>query len=340
MKISSYTKIGFIMVIAISLLLWGLQFLQGKNFFKNENYFFVTYKKVEGLQVSSFVVINGFKIGKVRDIYLNPPKNRELVVRFTVKEGFNIPKNTVAKIYSSDLMGTKAIKLIVSASNENHNFGDTIIGKIETDLKEEVNRQMLPFKRKAEDLMGSMDSVLIVIRSVFNEKTRVNLKESFFGIKKIIGNLEKTTLYLDTIIQNQQSKIRNTIENVESISANLKANNENLSKIINNMVSFSDTLSHLKLNEIVKNTNKLIEKTNETINKINNGDGTFAMMLNDKKLYENLEKSSINLAKLLEDIKLNPKKYIHYSLFDMGKVIYLEEDSKEFKKILEKKNKK
>ncbi len=312
--------IGSVFLIAITILIIGANYLKGIDFFNPDNTFYAIYPNVSGLKVSNSVTINGYKVGQVKEITLKPDYSGVLVA-FSVKKDFSIPDSSIAQIYSFDIMGTKAIKLVLSNSANALTDGDTLLSNTEKDLKEQVNAELLPLKKKTESLILSIDSAVTVVQDIFNEKTRKNLSLSFESIKKTVQYLEETSLSIDTLMTTQRGKLSLIFSNIESISANLKNNNEELTNIINNFSSISDTLARIQFVTVMENAEKTLNQTNQIVEKINSGQGTIGMLINNDTLYNHLEKSSKDLDYLLEDIKQNPKRYLHFSVFDFGKTV-------------------
>jgi len=333
MKISNEIKIGFISILTIAFCIWGFNFLKGKNILKNTKTYYAVYEKVGGLLESGSILINGYKVGMVEDIYFLPDQSGNLLVRIEIGKKYKIPKKSIAQIYSSDIMGTKAIELLLSDSLSHHNEGDTLLSNLERNLAEQVSMQMLPLKHKAEDLMKDMQEAVEIVKYIFNESTRDNLSKSFLSIKNTITNLEKTSFTIDTLLLHEKGKLTNFFSNIESISSNLRENNENLTHIIDNFSAISDSIAKSEITSTIYNANLTLSQANEIVNKINKGEGSIGLLLNNDTLYYNMVDASMNLGKLLKDIRLNPKKYIHFSVFDIGRTVSIAEEK-------DKKNKK
>ena len=315
MKIKREIKIGFIYIVGIIILIWGINFLKSRHIFTSERKFYAVYNSVNGLVPANPVVLNGLKIGKVDKVDFLTNGNGKIQVAFTVTTNLPFPDNTIAKIVSTDLMGSKSVELILGNSKTMLVDGATLKSSLQGSLQEEVNMQILPLKRKAEDLMLSLDSVLTVVRAVFNEDTRENLSKSFESIKVTIDNLEHTTFTLDTLFTTQKSKLAAIFSNVESITMNIKENNGRITNIIKNFSSISDSLAKADFARVIKNANEALAETNQIVGKINSGKGSLGLLINNDSLYVKLNKASNELGLLLEDVKLNPKRYVHFSLF-------------------------
>ncbi|NVO01600.1 MAG: MCE family protein [Bacteroidetes bacterium] len=315
MKIKREVKIGIIVTVALALLFWGFNFLRGKNVFTSQREFYAIYEQIDGLTEANPVLVNGFKVGQVDKMYFLSPTNGKIVVRIAMYNEINIPKNTIAKIVSSDLLGSKAIELKLGNSTSFANSGDTLLSGIQGSLQDEVSKQILPFKKKAESLLLSMDSVMAVIQYVFNKETRDNLAKSFENIKFTLDNLKHFTYNIDTLVSTQKNRLAAIIGNVESLTRNLKDNNQKITTILNNFSAISDSLAKANISKTIKKADNALEQFSQITNKINNGTGSISLLLNNDSLYNNLKSASKELDELLLDVKLHPKRYVHFSLF-------------------------
>ncbi len=323
MKISKYTKLGVLIVVSITILIWGMSYLKGHDIFKQSNSYIVVYDRVDGLVESSKVTVNGYQIGLVKSIGFMPDNSGRLVVTFTVDGNFRIPVNSVAQIVSSDIMGTRSIKLNISGANEVYHSYDTIPGSVEDDLKEQVSMQVLPLKNKAEQLLSTIDSAITVLTVIFNEDARKNLSESFFNINQTIENIEKTTADLQNIVASEKEGIKHIITNIDEITTTFNENTKELETTIQNLASFSDTLANISISPILENISGASEQIVAVLEKLNDNESTAGLLLNDDKLYRSITDLSDNLGFLIKDIQTNPKRYLHFSAMDFGKEYYI-----------------
>ena len=178
MKISKEFKIGLVVVCAIAAFVWGVSFLKGTNLFSRKYYLYAVYPRIDNLVPANPVQINGFKIGQINKITLfNKEGKNQILVKFLLTEDVNIPKNSVARAVSADLLGTKAVEVVFSSAKEFVQSGDTLKGETEQGLKESFNKQIAPLQAKAENLIGNIDSVMTVFAMVLNAKTRHNIDQ-------------------------------------------------------------------------------------------------------------------------------------------------------------------
>jgi len=323
MKLSRYTKLGLLIVFSFAIFIWGMNYLKGIDFFKKNTTYSVVYERIDGLIESSAVMINGYQVGQVKTIDFSDQNDGSLVVSFSLEGDFQIPKGSAARIVSSDIMGTKSIKLQIVPSNAYYQPGDTIPGSIEEDLKEQVSMQVLPLKNKAEQLLASLDSAITVITYVFNAEARKNLSESFTRINQTILNLETVSNELSDIMVSEKTNLKGIIQNTNELTANLNENADDFSNIVSNFSSISDSLAAADLANLIIELRGSAEGINSIIEKVNAGEGSAGKLLSDEELYANLTEMSQSLDFLLKDIRNNPKRYVHFSAFDLGKNVYV-----------------
>jgi|TARA_B110000116_G_scaffold105579_1_gene91939 phospholipid/cholesterol/gamma-HCH transport system substrate-binding protein len=301
MKIlSKELRIGMLVVISIVVLVWGINYLKGSNLFDSSRTLYALYGNIGGLQEGSSITVNGFKVGVVKKISLLTDKNYSLLVALSIEENINIPNNSVSKIVNEDIMGSKGISLVLGDSNINTEQGDTLASDMDRSLKEEVNKQILPLKNKAEQLIGSIDSIVTVITSVLSKDARESLTKSLVSLDNTFTTMSQTMTKVNKIVDQND-------ERISSIIKNLEANNDEITNILKNFSELSDDIAK-------SNIKTTLASLNEISKKISDSEGSLGMFINDKDLYLNLEKSSKELEALIKDIKLNPKRYVGFSV--------------------------
>jgi phospholipid/cholesterol/gamma-HCH transport system substrate-binding protein len=205
--------------------------------------------------------------------------------------------------------------MILGTSTEYAVSGDTLISEVEISIKEEVSRQLKPLKNKAEGLLVSIDTVITMLNSLFSKTNTDNISRSVAHIAGSFENLEKTTSTLDELMTEEKNRVERILINVESITQNLKNNEDKLNNIFANFSAISDTLAKARFYETIQEVYSTMNELSDISKKINTGEGSLGMLVNDDSLYVELEKSSRDLNLLLEDIRLNPKKYFKFSVF-------------------------
>jgi len=315
-KISKEFKIAVVVLGAIGAFVWGLNFLKGTNLFTKKYYLYAIYPQIDGLIEANPLMVKGFKIGQVNKISLIKQQGEyHVLVRFLITEEVNIPKNSIAKAVSSDLLGSKAVEVIYSNESEFVSSGDTLLPAAEEDLKTAVDKRLAPLQRKAEGLISSIDSVMTIVQYVLNDKTRDNLSKSFESIKKAISSLEQTCYKLDDLVANEKAKISSILSKLNTLAGMLEQNTGKIENIINNLSNLTDSLSKAQLKDAIANADKTLKELNVLVAQINSGQGTLGKLAKNDSLYNNLNKASDDLDKLMKDLRINPERYIHFSVF-------------------------
>jgi phospholipid/cholesterol/gamma-HCH transport system substrate-binding protein len=313
LKVSNETKIGALTAVAITLLLLGYSYLKGNDIFSGTNKFYAVYKSVDGLAVSKPVLVNGFQIGRVSHMELL--QNGHTVVEFKIDKQYEVPKNSTAKLASTDILGGKAIVFIYSNNKEFAENKDTLQAEIQGSLTESLQ----PIQTKAESLISKLDSSLAAVNKILNPNLQKNIDRSFMSIANSLQTLESVTKKIDGLVGSQTGHINGILSNAETMSVNLKTSTSKLNDISSNLNKFSGDLANSNIKQTLDNANKAVASLQEAISKINSGDGSVAKLLNDGQLYKNLNDASANLNNLFIDIKAHPKNYVSFSVFGGGK---------------------
>ena len=308
------------MLASIGLFIYGFNFLKGSNIFHKEKVVYAVYGNVDGLLESAIVQLNGMKIGVVKEIeLLKNDRAGRILVTMSVENGVKIPTDSKARIVSFDLLGSKAVALQLGQELQYLNSGDTIRSEIEDDLKTTVDKRIAPLQKKAEGLISSIDSVMVVVQQVLNKQARENLIKSFESIKVSIQTFERTSSRLDTLVASQQHKLSDIFSKVESITSNLASNNDKVTKVLENFESISDSLAKSKIRSTINHANDALANVGTILDKINSGKGTVGQLINNDSLYRKLNNSAQDLDLLLKDLREHPKRYVHFSVFGKNK---------------------
>ncbi len=315
MKIRKEFKVGLAFVIATAILIWGLMYLKGLELLKTSRTFYAVYDHVNGLAAANPISIKGLRVGQVKKLYFHPTDPGKVVVELYVLGDYPIPKNSSARIYSSSLLGSQEVEIVPGDAREMARSGDTLASLIEATLGQEVNRQILPLKTKAENLIGSIDSIAVILQQVLNKNTRDNLVDAIEHVKQTLGNIAHATHNLDTLMESQRNNLSRIIINVESISGNLKQQNGKISNILSNFSALSDSLARARIPATLAGVNNAILRLDSVLTRIDRGEGTVGQLLTNKQLYFEVEKAARDLNLLLEDIQKNPSRYVKVSVF-------------------------
>ncbi len=315
-KISRELKTGIIVVITIAIFIWGFNFIKGANLFDSSRNFYVEYENVQGLSVSAPVTINGLKVGSVDRIYFHPQKVGVLVVNFSMQNNFKFTKNSIAEIYSPDFISGKSIKILPAFDGNNAVSGDTLNGKIEAGILGALNDQIAPLQSKVTSFITNADTLLVGVNAIFDEKTQVNLKNAIASLNTTLSTFKTASTSLDKMLA-ENGKVDSILSNATIASHNL--------------VSLTDSLNQSQIKETVKKLQGTIAKFNGILANIENGEGAIGKLLIDEGLYDNLEAASKEMEELLFELKVNPKRFVHFSLFGKKPKPYKSEEGVEVK---------
>ncbi|AXT53919.1 MCE family protein [Aquimarina sp. BL5] len=301
MKFTREVKTGILALSAIALLIFGYSFLKGKNLLNDDRTFYAIYDNVEGLIPSSAVTINGLVVGKVISIGFADTKGK-LLVKFNVNSNFSFSKNSLAKVYGGGLIGGKslAIEPIYEQGLEAKDQ-DTLPGKVEAGLLELVNEQLTPLQLKLESAIKDADTLLTSVNEILSLDNKNNLNSIFKDLSITVRNFKGASGALNNILSGNEGKLNSTLANLDEMSTNLN--------------QFSDSLSKVNIGKLVNDLDSVLANFEKISKDLEVGNGTAGKLLKDDKLYGNLEKASKELELLLQDLRLNPTRYVNVSVF-------------------------
>jgi len=288
--------------------------LKGNDLFQNRRKFYAIYENIDGLMTANPVQINGFKVGIVSKIDFLGDNSGKILVELTIDKSIPISKNTIAQIISADMLGSKAVQLVLGAGTLANNK-DTLVGKLQAGMIDNFTAQISPIKDKAENIMSSLDTILLSVKGVFNLQNQQNLATSFNHIQLTLEHLSNTMGGIDYAVSGNKNKIADFIASLSDITKNIKNNDKKISNIIENFSSISDSLAKANFAQTIKTTEKAISDFQIMLDKINRGEGTLGQLANNDTLYFNLQKTSESLNLLFKDMKSHPKRYVHFSIF-------------------------
>ena len=313
--ISKEVKVGLIITSAIIAAIWGINFLKGRDIFSRTKEYKVIYEQVNGLAKSNIIKLNGFKIGQVEKIVFLPDNTGKILVTLSVNSSVFISEDAKAIIANADFLGTKEIQIVLGSSKMAAKDGAELKGEMQVGLMEAIGNQAGPVKDKFENLLLSMDTLAKNLNAALNTENKRNLSSGLASLSATLKHFEHISASLDEMSTGRNGSINATMDNLSSISRNLKENNDKIDNIVENISSVSDSLAAANLKSAIDNLNKNMAEFAVILQKINNGEGSLGALLKDDKLYTNLNNSAAHLDSLLIDVKANPKHYVRFSVF-------------------------
>ena len=307
-KISNEVKVGATALLTLVVFVWLFNFLKGKDFLKSTAIYYSVYDKVGGLAESSPVEVNGHKVGVVQSVEFINATSGKLLATFSVNKHFKIPKNTVAEIVPVSLLGGMKVQFVYGAGPGFYSQRDTIPGKLAESLMDKIDTEILPVKEKLANLVVVLDSVISSVDEIMSPEFKKNFSGS-------IAHLNNTAASLDKVLGSKEKELSATVDNINKFTKMLSDNSGKMNKTFSNLESISDTLAAADIYKSVTNLKSSLEKASTLMDNLNKGKGSAGQFITNDTLYTNLTGSLASLNELLKDMKSNPKRYVHFSLF-------------------------
>jgi len=308
MKISNETKVGILTIVALTLLIVGFNFLKGKNLFTNEKHLFAVFGELGSLKKSNEVKINGLPVGSVYDYTEIDKELSGIIVTITLKRDVNIPKNSIATI-ESELLGSTYINISKGDQKEYLKDRDTLVTNRASSLLGDVKAQLNPILGKVTDAIDSLKMVLSGVNNIFEKDTKGNIQE-------IISNLKDATGSLKTLVNTESGALAGTLKNVNSITDNLKKNNDSITATISSIKKTADKFSSLEVQPTIDSLQTSIIELRKLLSKLSSNEGTLGKLMNDKKLYDKLTEVLLSVEILFDDLRVHPKRYTGNIIFN------------------------
>lgn len=313
MALSKEVKTGILAIGAILLLIFGYNFLKGTNLFQSKRVFYVRYQNVEGLAKSAPVTINGLTVGKVENIQFAKERGW-LVVKFSIEDDIEFSKNSIARIYSAGIIGGKSLGVFPDYDVDLiAKDGDTLRGETEDSMMATVTKALGPLEEKVNNTLATIDTLILNVNDIVDEPTRRHLRSA-------IENLNNTLNSFSDVSENLNIILKNNTEVVDHAFSQLDATATNLTK-------FTDSLNQLDTGKLARDIQDVVSQMQLVMADMDKGKGTIGKLLKDEAVYNNLEGASRQLEELLQDLKLNPKRYVHFSLFGKRPKQYTKPDN-------------
>jgi phospholipid/cholesterol/gamma-HCH transport system substrate-binding protein len=329
MKISNELRVGLLAIVAAALFIWGFYFLKGRNLFSNTTTIYAEYYNLEGLQPSALVVVNGLRVGTVAEIYLKEDGSGKLMVRMEVDNGIQVPKCAIARIKAPDLMGAKQVSIEFGVVHKMPSCdlkngivedNDTLVSASSNLAESFLGTEIDPLVEKTEVILDTVQHWLNGARKGSAVKTT---EQMFAEVQQTIHNLKMATDNVNQLVLASNANITKITKNLANVTDNFAKSNEDIQGTLRNANTFTGKLNDLKLGSTVDNANvtiatlqttiqkmnTILASLNTTIEKANSGTGSLAALMNDRSLYDDLRTSNLQIQLLMQDLRLNPKRY-------------------------------
>ncbi|AMS26037.1 hypothetical protein AEM51_02425 [Bacteroidetes bacterium UKL13-3] len=320
MKYTKEIKVGLFAVVGITLLVLGFNFLKGFNPLHGYNKYYVVYNNVSGIVKSSLVTINGLKVGQVESIgMLNEGDPNHLLVTLIVENSIKLPKGTTATISSQGLLGSTDIVIAPASSGLILANKDTLMAGYEESITSSIQKIVTPLKEKSEQVLATLDRVLLSMNDVFDSTGTQKLASGINDFSGTLHNMRNITGRFDKLTEEEYDKLKGMLTNMESITRNLKNNNEAINKALKSVARITDSVASSDLTATINHTRDVMKEFATTLDKVNKGEGSLGKLANDDSLYTNINKTSAELTALMKDMQEYPGRYFTISVFGGSK---------------------
>ena len=284
-------RIGIAAIIALCVLIYGINYLKGIHLFKPTSYFYVKFQNINGLTKSSPVYADGFRVGIVRELYYDYDHPGNVVAEIDVEPDLRIPKGSSAELAAEMLGGVRMNLLLATNPRERYQTGDTIPGGLNSGMLGQVG-DLVP---KLEKMLPKLDSIMASLNTLLADPA---IPATLHNIEHLTANLSATSGQLQTLMSNDIPQLTGK-----------------LNTIGDNFVTISDNLKEIDYAAAMQKVDSTLANVKMITDKLGSKDNTVGLLFNDPSLYNNLNATTANAASLLEDLRLHPKRYVHFSLF-------------------------
>ncbi len=302
-KLTREVKIGLFFVLMLVVIFAVLNFLKGQDIFKKSYHYYAVYEDVEGLTATSHVFLKGLKIGSIEKISFNPESDK-FVVKIAIKNNYHIPVRSFAQIFSTDIMGNKALRIVFSEESQMMSPGDTLLADAAPELGKLLSKELLPLKNKVDTLISALNITVGSLNNVLNTESQQDLVAGIASLRHTLANVQQLSLALNQ----ERETIKNIVENTDGFMTELKKSSKDISRTMSNLSQITDSLKSSELTATIANLNAILKQANDP-------SGSVGKLLHNDSLYNNATRAIGHLDSLIVAIQANPKKYIKISVF-------------------------
>ena len=304
MKISSEVKVGLIGIATLLILIWGINYLKGRNILNSTYTLHAFFENSGGLENSSPIIMNGMKIGYIDDIILQPELSLPVHVFIHIEKQYPVNHGSKAILFSADMLGTKAIRIESSREQGTMQHQDTILTSAETDMLSSLSAQVMPVMGQIGDLAESLDSVVQKLDRLMESDSPA----------EILEDLSEISASLSTSL-NPGGALHSSFLNLDSFTGMLESQKEEIASMTSHLNSVSEALDSAGIVQIAEELKTASGAFAQLLEQLNSGEGTMGKLLYSDSLYMHLQNLVADLDSLVIDLNENPKDYVHFSLF-------------------------
>ncbi len=311
MKLRNEYQIGLTVLITFIVLILGINFLKGKSVFSGQKTYYAVYDDVTGMHESSYIYINGMKVGHVVKISSMDKKNSRFLIELSVSKKIEIPQDSRLTLFSTGIMGGQALRIDLGQSNTLLQAKDTMQGGSEQGMVE----QIAPISENLSSILKRIDTLTYTLNRTIDHKAQENIQITLKNINQISARLNNIASNVNNLVDKDKEKLNSIVTNVKEITQNLANNNQAITNVISRFDKISSEVEKQNIGSTLASVKSSLENINLMLNKIERGEGNIGLLLSDESLYKSITNAAKDLDELILDLKKNPKKYINVSVF-------------------------
>lgn len=325
MRVSKEFKVGLLVILGLLLLFVGVNFLKGGGIFSADREFVAEFSNSSGLQPSNEVQLNGVRVGQVTSVDLKDDDASRVIVHFSIeKDELKIPTDSDIWLVSSDILGTKALELRIPSDTiprsdvAYYNDGDKFDQDhvlTELTLEDQINKEILPLKKKTEELIGSVEDIIVSVNAFWDTSAAYTIDESLYEVRDAISKFGDLANNLSILVANETQQVNVILSDVKNITSNLVIQQDTINNILFNLSAVSNQLAEGDLDTVLDDTKIALQELNKVLYDVNAGKGTLGLLLQTDSMHSELLQTNQSIQNLLDDFSANPNKFVHFSLF-------------------------
>ncbi len=320
MRVSKEFKVGLLVVLGFLLIYVLVNILKGESIWGGDREFLAEFDNSFGLAPSNAVLLNGVKVGQVVEVDLHPEKVDKVQVRFSIQDDeLQISDSSVIWLVSSDILGTKALEIkldtVPRKTVKYYQEGDVFVSRSEQTIEEQINEQILPLKKKTEELLVSIDGIILSVKTFWDTSAAYTIDESLYEVRDAIDKFGELANNLSVLVQKETEQVSKILKDVKQISGTLADKTQLIAQTLDNLHAITDTIKNSNLGIVIDEAEVALSEFSDLLAKINSGEGSMGKLLHTSVLHDELEKTMVALQNVLNDLEANPNKYVHFSLF-------------------------
>lgn len=303
MKYTSEIKIGITGVVTFAVIFWGINYLKGRNILSSTYTLRAMYAQVDGLEPSADVMLKGFKIGTVEEVIFDTGAEVPFTVVMDIEKAYPVRSGSVAEIYSANLLGSKAIKIIPASVGDYLDDGEVIDSDLSGDMISSLLDEVAPLIRSIDSAVLTLDSTAATVNRLLNDP---DVKQTIAHLEEVSGSMQDQF--------SPEGDLAGTLASLREITENISERNSSIASSIQHFEQISEQISNAALDSLIFNLNEVAGNLDGITGEMQQGSGSLGKLIFEDSLYQQIGRLIADLDSLVSDVNANPKKYVSFSL--------------------------